>query len=421
VRRVGENWLFSRRALLTSGAGLALGLFTPSLLQAATKRRRDWADAIGAFEHEDSTRSGLFPTFDPFSNPPPQPEAVFLGGMPGLWNAAFDSQGRGFALHGVIGTIPSVTKSYVTRFDPATMREISRVELPFPSGDNIWIYPGSVGVHANGKVYAAYSTRIIRLHPESLAIEGFADLPAPSGIQGSTYNGFNVLSDGTLLLKSHHRKIDCKVQGFRAFIECGIDGLPPSALALVNPETMQVTWSGIAPELIGGRISCVRYRGKEFVYLAGESQLHRMIYRAGRLVPDTSWGPVIYREGQEAGGTAAVAMGDYVVIQNNALPTRTMLGITVVSQRNSQIQFRAKPFADQNVTQSFMPSKVSVDVLNSRIYVGDGHGGTAAFDFSPRTGLTRAWVRPYRTGSFLNICGPPNKRVLIVSDIGEVT
>jgi hypothetical protein len=112
-------------------------------------------------------------------------------------------------------------------------------------------------------------------------------------------------------------------------------------------------------------------------------------------------------------------MGDYVAIQNNALPTTTMIGVTVVSQRDSSEQYGIKPFADQGVTMSFMPSKVTVDVANRRIYVADSHGGTAALDFLPREGLTRAWVQPYRTGSFLTLCGPARRRVLVMSDIGN--
>lgn len=417
----GSSGPVSRREIISAAALLPLGACASHIRQPMPARARDWAMAIGAFEHADSARSGLFPTFTPFAGAAAVADVQKLGETPGLWNAAFDTTGRGFALHGVIGGVEGVTGPMLSAFDPATMAQRARVRLPMPDDSLSWIYPGGVAVHANGYVYAAYATRIAKLDPTTLEVRAVIDLPKPNGADGTAYNGFIVLSDGVILAKSHHRKAACPSQGYRALIECGVDGLPASAIVLLDPDDLSIRWGGVAPELIGGRVSSTVWRGREYVYLAGATDLHRMIYRNGVLTPDSAWGPVRYRRDAETPGTAAVAFGGYVAIQNNALPTRAPLRVSLISQDNSARIHEASPFADGGVQLSFMPSKPTVDVANNRIYTGDAHGGLAALDFDPARGLSRAWVQPYRTGSFLTLVGPPDARVLIISDIGAAT
>lgn len=374
---------------------------------------------MGAFEHGDSGRSGLFDGFDPFAKADASAQARVLGRMPGLWNAAFDEYGRGFALHGVLGGAPGVESPFVSRFSPDTMEETGRTALPTAAADAVWTYPGGVAVHADGFVYAVYSTRLVKLSAVTLEILAVAELPAPNGLAGTAYNGFVVLPGGAILTKSHHRRVDCPFQGFRALVECGVTGLPPSVVVVLRPRDLDISFQGSAPELIGGRVSCVRWRGRDFVYLAGIDAVHRMVHRNGALAIDPTWGPVPYRSGESTPGTAVVVFGDYVVIQDNALPSRSPSRLHVISQIDAQRAWVIEPFFDRAVERYYMPSKPSVDVANGRIYVGDSHAGLAAVDFHPALGLKRAWVRGIRTGSFITIMGSRARRVLAVSDIGD--
>lgn len=409
----------SRRAFVAgSGALMTVGCVT----MPTDGRSGAWAKSIGAFEHGDSGRSGLFDGFNPFaSSSASQARVERLDGMPGLWNVAFTPRDLGFALHGVLGVADGSIGPTVSVIDALTMRELGRTSLPMPDGDRRWIYPGGVAVHANGFVYAAYATRIAKLDPVSGALLAVRDLPQPNGPDGTAYNGFIALPDGMLLLKSHHRKIACRSQGYRALVECGVDGLPPSALVLLDPSDLHVVWSGVAPELIGGRVSSVRFSGIDYVYLAGARDVHRMVYRDRRLLADPQWGPVPYRGTDGQPGTAVVPLGAHVVVLNNALPSRSPLSLTTISQRNSRKTYSVAPFADQGGAFSFMPSKPSVDAVNRRIYVGDAHGGLAALSIDADGGVRRDWVRAYRTGSFISILGPSQRRVLAVSDIGAPT
>ncbi|GEM_PF-983392 len=407
---------WTRRNLIHTAPLLALGACASTPTQ--NRDPRDWAPAIGAFEHAQSSRTSLFDGVAPrFSTRGEEPIAT-IPTMPGLWAAAFDAQGRGFALHGVIAEAPGVRGPAISRFDPETMREVWRVDLPMRDDPGLWNYPGGLGVHASGAVFVAYAARLAKLDPESGAVLALRDLPAPNGLLHSTYNGFIVLSDGMILAKSHHRQPDCPVQGFRAFIECGVDGLPASALALIDPSDLSIIWEGVAPELIGGRVSSTRFAGREYVYLAGANAVHRMIYDGRRLTLDPAWGPVAYRDGAETPGTAVVGFGDYVAVQNNALPTAAPMRVTVIAQADARDVYRIAPFADLGQLWSFMPSKVSTDAINGRLYSAEAYGGLAALELAGGQ-LRAVWRRPLRTGSFVTLMGDRANRVLVASDIGE--
>lgn len=401
------------RITLTVIFGAALvGCASPDTMAA-------WDPAVGSFEHADSARTGVFDRAEAFAASSGDPEATMGPAMPGLWNAALDSQGRLFALWGVSGGAQSHVRPSVSRLDPSTMAEIWRVELPLPDVAGLWNYPGAVAVHADGSVYVAYSTRMIRLAPADGRVLAMRDLPAPQGAADTTYNGFIVLQDGLLLAKSHHRKSDCAEQGYRAFVVCGVDGLEPSALVLMEPGTLSIVWSGAAPELIGGRISAVPWLGQEYIYLAGIDQIHRLRRQGRSLEPDPSWGPVRYRQGEETPGTAVVGFGDWVLVQTNALPTTAPLRLTAYHQANSTRMHSVRPFADQPGPWSFTPSKASADWPNRRVYTTEAFSGLVALDFSEETGFQTAWRAETRSGSFISILGPTDSRVLVTTDIGQ--
>lgn len=387
------------------------------LLAAAPLFAKSWDPAVGAFEHGDSARTGVFADADPFAASVGEPQASTLAELPGLWSVAIDSKDRVFAFAGVVGDLSSA-KPFVSQLDPLTRRELWRTTLPMVEGKDVWIYPGGIGIHANGYIYVAYAARLAKLDPANGQVISFVDLPTPNGLAHSTYNGFIVLDDGMILAKSHHRKADCPVQGYRAFIVCGVDGLPASALAMVDPETMKIAWTGKAEELIGGRITATRFRGKEYVYLAGLDRLYRMRRAGARLEPDTGWGPVTYREGKETPGTAAIGFGDFVVIQTNALPTSAPMRVTAVSQADASKRFSAHPFAGSNAKWSFTPSKASSDWAARRVYTSEAYGGFAALDFDPKAGFSVAWKADQYTGSFITLLGSGAERVVFATDMG---
>jgi hypothetical protein len=409
---------FSRRAALASGAALLASCATTRRGLRDDARLSPWDISPGAFEHGDSARSSVFPTVDPFAAAGAEAAAVPAPfPMPGLWSVAFDRRGMGYALHGVIAGAPGADRARLSAFDPHTLAENWRIDLPMADGP-FWNYPGGIGVLANGALYAAYATRLARIAPDTGAVLAVADLPAPAGLAHTAYNGFIALPDGRLLAKSHHRKADCPHSGYRALIECGVEGLPPSALVVLDADDLSVLWRGDAPEFVGGRVSTISHAGRDYVYLAGATSVHRYGYSQGSLTLDASWGPVRYCDGDETPGTAVVGFGDYVVVQNNAIPARTPMRLTVISQRKAPDLIAFRPFDALFAGKSFMPSKPTADWARRRIYTSEAHGALAALDFDRRLGLRQAWAAPVKTGSFLTALGPSQRRVLVASDIG---
>jgi hypothetical protein len=399
-------------------AKLALSLWLIlGLPSAASAETRQWANAVGAFEHGGSDRTSLFSDADPFAASMGDPAGNLAAELPGVWSAAIDAKGRVFALGGVLGDL-AAARPFVSRLDPATHQELWRTPLPMVEGQQVWNYPGGIGIHSNGFIYAAYAARMAKLDPASGKVLAQVDLPTPNGLAHSSYNGFILLSDGMILAKSHHRKPDCPVQGYRAFIVCGVDGLPPSALVMIDPASMQIIWTGRAEELIGGRITATRHRGKEYVYLAGLDKLYRMRRDGKRLISDEGWGPVPYREGKETPGTAAIGFGDFVVIQTNALPTSAPMRVTAISQADATILHSIRPFEGVARRWSFTPSKASSDWAARRIYTSEAYGGFAALDFDPAKGFSVAWKAEQYTGSFITLLGRAKDRVVVASDMG---
>jgi hypothetical protein len=407
--------LTRRSALIATGGCLAACASSPLRFGKADARLGPWDDAAGSFEHGDSARTSLFPGVDPFAaaGPVANAEAAPFA-TTGLWSVAFDRRGVGFALHGVLGGAGQTPR--LSAFDPYSLKEIWRIDLPAPEG-RYWNYPGGIGLLGGGGLYAVFATRIVRVDPLTGRLLSLRDLPAPNGAADTAYNGFVALSDGRLLTKSHHRKTDCPYGGYRAIIECGVEDLPPSALVLLDSERLDILWQGSAPEFVGGRVSAIRSGDREFVYLAGATSLHRLVYDGARLHPDTRWGPVRYVRDGETPGTAAVGFGRFVIVQNNAAPAASPLRLTVVSQEDATDRAEIRPFEDRFDGVSFMPSKPSADLANKRILVSEAHGALAAIRWSKRA-LTREWTLDAKSGSFMPLLGPASSRILVASDIG---
>jgi hypothetical protein len=268
------------RAITTRSSGwlrtVALSLCVAlSLAPAVSAKTGRWARAVAAFEHSGSDRTGLFSGADPFAASAGAPDAELAADIPGIWSTAIDAKGRVFVQGGVLGDLASAKPS-VSRLDLDTHKVLSQTPLPMVDSEQVWNYPGGLGIHRNGFVYVAYAARMAKLDPGSGKVLAMLDLPTPNGLAHTSYNGFVLLSNGMIVTKSHHRKPDCPVQGYRAFIVCGVDGLPPSALVMIDLKTLQIVWTGEAEELIGGRITATRFGKQELIYLAGLDKFYRM-------------------------------------------------------------------------------------------------------------------------------------------------
>src|SRR5262249_14432884 len=130
------------------------------------------------------------------------------------------------------------------------------------------------------------------------------------------------------------------------------DTAVPSEVVAVDPHTLRVVAATLAAEFSGGRITSVRYHGKDYVYLVGLQNLYRYIYAGGTLRLDPTGGPVPCLKPGQTAGTAALVMNDWVVVQTNGAlitpqnPNPAPLSVVAVNQNNPSELFSIQPFAN---------------------------------------------------------------------------
>ncbi len=377
-----------------------------------------WMQGPASFEHADSGRTHLFRTI-------PEPRASELAGadvetshtdgLPGVYNLATGSSGELYALGGVTRGGGGAPGPFVAKIDTSDMSILWRTDLLASMALGEWNYPGVIGVHANGHIYAVYGYRLAKLDRDTGSILDIAVLPTNQPPRDTAYNGFTAASDGTLILKSHHRKPGCETDGFQAVIRCGTDGTAPSVIAAVDPDTMEIRSYIEAEELIGGRISATPGRNGDEIYAPGIDRLYRFIYRDGKLRRDREWGPITYRGEGQTPATAAAVMNDWVILQSNALPATTPLTLLAVSRHDGSGQVRLQPFADR--PRSMIPSMPSVDPDANIVFIVDGLAGSiGAYRLGPDGAFEEAWRDNQKSFSFSILVGSKGDRVLISTD-----
>ena len=342
--------------------------------------------------------------------------AATAANLPGLYNIVTRQPGELFALGGSFGHVSADNAPYVVALEATTLTSRWRTRLPgLDAGE--WDYPGVMGVHANGDLYAIYGPNLARLDAATGAVKAHTELPVNQARGDVAYNGFAVLSDGRLVAKSIHRKPGCTEADFMAFLNCETDGMAASTLVLVNADTLAIEQTAITPEHVRFRVTTTRFKDREYVYLPGEERIYRYVYSGGTLALDASWQPSYRATGQTA-GTAVAVLGDFVVIQTNGIPAAVPMSIVAVSQHDAGRAFRFTPFQNETPRGSFIPSLPAVDADNRRIYTFDGYAGRlAALDLDAERGLSLAWSVPQRSFAFSALIGPPQARVFVSADM----
>jgi hypothetical protein len=399
-----------------SGAGVALACPATNVNEAGP-----WFSSAAPFEHADSSRSHLFaaiarPSASELRERPVSVEVRVAQDLPGIWNIATRGAGELLVLAGALGAnTGSAGGPFVAMLDPGSMKEKWRTRLLPPDVVGEWNYPGSIGVHANGYIYAVFGYRLAKLEPGTGRIVAVTVLPTAQRPADVAYNGFVATSDGTLVMKSLHRVSGCAVDGFRAVMgDCGSGATPPSTIVAVDPDSMKVVSALEAPETIGGRITATRWDGRDLIYAPGQDFVHRFVFEQGSLRRDASWGPVAYRLEGQATATAAAALRDVIILQTNALPSRTPMSLIAISQADAKRMWRVQPFRDR--TGSFMPSMPSVDPEDDTIFSIDGGANrVVALGFTPASGFVEMWRAEQSSFSFSALIGPRGDRVFISS------
>ena len=155
-----------------------------------------------------------------------------------------------------------------------------------------------------------------------------------------------------------------------------------------------------------------------------QGAIRYLVDKDGTFTLDESWKPGnIYQQGQTA-ASAPVVMNDWLVVQTNGGQTDVPLSVIAINQADATQQFSAQPFANFSVPPdysytSWAPFSVSVDPDHNLIYAADAAPGVVGALELTTDGLKTLWTAPQRTTEFLALIGPPSRRVLVGTDIGD--
>jgi hypothetical protein len=385
-----------------------------------------WYPTIAAFEVHDSNRTHLYDCAH-FTGSISGANQVFAYSSPQDYVTPYNIVDEGpnelFIYGGGYGDNPDASGSFVARVEPGTFDQMWRRVLINTNATGEWDYPGVLNAQADGSLVVIYGYHIAKLDPATGDILAQTTLPTGSSAPSDTsYNGYDAFPDGTIIAKTVNRQKGCTEQGFSAFLDCPDPAqVPPSVMVAISPKTLKVTAQITLPEMIGGRITTTVYDGKDEIYLPGATKLYRYTYRNGSFALDSSWGPIPYLKSGQTPGSAMAVMGNYVVTMTNGQPTSTPMSVIAVSQANAKQIANLQPFANSGAKNSLIPSMVSVDPQNNRIYVMDAGAGKLAGVNLQNGKLSVAWTQDQTTLSFTTLIGPKSQRVLIGTNIPAKT
>jgi hypothetical protein len=170
--------------------------------------------------------------------------------------------------------------------------------------------------------------------------------------------------------------------------------------------------------VVGGRVTTATYNGTNEIYLPGATKLYRYTYANGVFAADTTWGSVSYLKGDQTAASAMAVIGDSVVtMTNGGAPASTPMSVIPISQADASQVSNTQPFKSSGSKNSFIPSMVSVDPDNNRVYVMDAGAQKLAAVNLANGKLSVAWTKDQTTLSFTTLIGPKDQRVLICTDI----
>ncbi|MBP0451616.1 hypothetical protein J5Y04_18990 [Kitasatospora sp. RG8] len=372
---------------------------TPSLVAgeqscAAAEGNAPWFPTIAAFEVHDSNRTHLYACAH-FLGAQPNNQ-VFAHSSDQVYVTPYNIVDRGpnelYVYGGGYGDDPAASGSFVSRVEPGTFNEVWRRVLINTNATDEWNYPGVLNTLADGSLVVIYGYHIARIDPANGNVLAQTTLPTgQSAPRDTAYNGYDALPDGTIVAKTVNRQPGCTEQGFSAFLDCpDPTAVPPSILVAIDPRSLQVLSQVTLPEMMGGRITTTVFNGTGQIYLPGATKLYRYSYPNGAFAPDPTWGPVPYLQSGQTAASAMAVINDYVVaMTNGGKPTPTPMSVVAVSQADSTKVATVQPFANSGAKQSFIPSMVSVDPENNRVYAMDaGAGKLAGIDLAGATAVS---------------------------------
>lgn len=387
--------------------------------------------SLNGAEISDSERSGRFPC------------ATFTGSFDGpnqvfAWRSADDYVGVSYINNRKPGELyivggeyptpedPDQAGPYVAKADATTGKQVWRTYMDNPNVSDRWIGNANLNILENGNIAFSWSRYIVLIDGDTGEILKSNDLPTGEAKpQDVNFKHLTIAPDGTLILKDQTRPLGCTLQGTMAIIACAQKGMKQqnSILVAVDPDTLEVLDSLPLPEPFPSPHIVTTHKRRTVIYAGGLTSIRRYVWHPLRkkLEADESWVVKPMRPGQTA-ATAASIIGDWVSVQLNGLFTnKAASSVVVAHQDDASKQSIIFPFGEQLPPGevSFAPPKGTADPENSMIYSADmGMKKVAGIRLDQVTGkLETAFVVDNISNTFQPLLGPPEKRVLLLTNI----
>jgi len=383
-----------------------------------------WYPTMASTEHGGSERAAVFECAH-FGGSFTEPNQVYayesptsLGGVPSYLVTRGPNE---IYVSGGAGSL-ATPGPFIAKMQAGSLKELWSTPLSNNNVTGDWLIPGATNFPADGMIAVAQGQYLYNVNASTGAVEKVASLPTGKSPPGdSNYDGMSAFTDGTLALKTQNRVAGCTNQVYN-FIFCANQSqAAPSVAAALDPHTLKVLdWKEL-PQMMGPRNTVTQFHGKDYLYLVGSSNLYRYEWDGKSLTLDTKWGPVPYLTKGQTSGTAPAIIGDWVVVMTNGGgPANASLSVVAVSQADASKLTRINPIPLEPGQKSYIPSMLSADLPNNRIYAYDYlPGKMAAVNLDQSNGnMSVAWGPvDQRTLSFFTLIGPSEKRVLIGTNI----
>ena len=425
-QRVGEIGLTSNEIAANGPLPGDVTLYAKELA-CMEKLSTGYYASINGAEIADAQRSGIYPCAT-FGGSFTGPNKVFaFRSQDDYATAAYLNNRKPGEIYIVGGAPPAKgpmpAGPFVAKADSATGKQLWRTYLWNGTTSDAWLGNTNLNILPNGKIVEAWSTHIVLLDPDTGLILKENDLPSGAAPAiDANFKHLTVAPDGTLILKDQTRPTGCTVQGTLAVIFC-----PPefkqgnSELVAVNPDTLEVLDAVELPQPSSVPHTITMFEGKIAIYIGANSGGFRYFWdsRTKKLSQDTSWVPNVLKEGQTTPAAPSI-LGDWIVFQTDGAGSKTVASsIVAVSQKDASNLKVIYPFGQlKSGEMSFCPPKPEVDPENSMIYSADmGLRKVAGIKIDQATGeMQTAFVLDDATSAFQPLIGPPDKRVLLLSN-----
>ncbi|MGB8771364.1 MAG: hypothetical protein WCC92_17230 [Candidatus Korobacteraceae bacterium] len=426
--RVGEIGLTSNERAANGPLPGDVTLYLKELA-CQQKIQTGYYQSINGAEVADAQRSNIFPCAT-FTGSYTEPNQVFAyRGEDEYPVASYLNNRKPGEIYIVGGSSPPSTGimpvgPFVAKADSASGKQIWRTYLWNGNTSDAWIGNTNLNILPNGNIVESWSTHIVLLDGDTGLILKENTLPSGAAAPlDANFKHVTMAPDGTLILKDQTRPAGCKLQGTLAIMFC-----PPeykqanSELVAVNPDTLEILDAVELPQPSSVPHTITIFEGKIAIYIGANSGGFRYFWdpKAKKLSQDKSWVPNVLLEGQTTPAAPSI-LGDWIVFQTDGILTDKVAStIVAVNAKDASNLKRIFPFGQLKPGEmSFCLPKPEVDPENNMIYSADWTlGKVAGIKIDQASGdLKTAFVLDDATSSFQPLIGPPDKRVLLLSNV----